>query len=197
MLELLRDVNFLAILEARDRELAREVKAGACRVCGGPLNVGNFPRKERGPVEVQGLALAGIRLSFCCGHCRKRHTSPSVRFLGRRIYFEVVFVLACVLPGEVTAPEAAAPPEVATPEVTTPEVASPPAAPTPPPMVASAPATLPGGLLNRYSGTAQERVLRLLNLLLPLSVTGPRPAPSSTIAIVDGVVEDPRAFCPP
>ena len=33
------------------------------------------------------------RLSFCCAVCRKRATSPSVRFLGRRVYLALAVVL--------------------------------------------------------------------------------------------------------
>ena len=36
------------------------------------------------------------RFSLCCGWCRKRCLPPSVRFLGRRVYFEAVVLLACV-----------------------------------------------------------------------------------------------------
>jgi hypothetical protein len=34
------------------------------------------------------------RLSFCCAVCRKRATSLSVRFLGRRVYLALAVVLA-------------------------------------------------------------------------------------------------------
>jgi hypothetical protein len=33
------------------------------------------------------------RLSFCCSRCRRRTTSVSVRFLGRRVYVGLVVVL--------------------------------------------------------------------------------------------------------
>jgi hypothetical protein len=33
------------------------------------------------------------RRSFCCARCRRRTTSRSVRFLGRRVYLSVVVVL--------------------------------------------------------------------------------------------------------
>ena len=38
------------------------------------------------------------RLSFCCAACRKRVTPPSVRFLGRRVFYGAVVVLSCVEP---------------------------------------------------------------------------------------------------
>lgn len=39
-----------------------------------------------------------MRLSLCCSRegCRRRSTPPSVRFLGRRVYAEVVVLVACV-----------------------------------------------------------------------------------------------------
>lgn len=200
MLKLLRDVNFFEILEACDRELARKVQEAPCPRCGGPMHVANFRRKERGPAAAQNLPLSGIRLSYCCGgDCRKRVTPESVRFLGRRVYLEVVFVLACVRCALALAFEAAAWP-----------------APTPAPALAPTgwlpvkrtlsrwkkwwakdftltgvwqallgrllppvePATLPGGLLNRLSGNPQERLLRLLKLLMPLSTAAPQAAPA-------------------
>jgi hypothetical protein len=36
------------------------------------------------------------RLSFCCAQCSKRVTPPSVRFLGRRVYYGALVVLACL-----------------------------------------------------------------------------------------------------
>lgn len=37
-----------------------------------------------------------MRWSLCCGHCRRRTTPPSVRFLGRRVYVGFVVFLAVV-----------------------------------------------------------------------------------------------------
>lgn len=272
LLALLLEAKFWEILEARDRELAWEAQTKGCQVCDGKLDVGNYPRKDRG-LGASGLPLAGIRLSFCCRvrGCRKRHTPPSVRFLGRRVYFGAIIILACVAKIGETSPSAAAEPESATlpagpepepesvtvpaaqaqevppPEVSptatatatavsetatamptatatttpTPEPGSTvtPAAPRPTRFESSSTATapfgvpdrtmtrwrrwwredfpksqvwqelrglllppigpeaLPGGLLGRYAGTLQEQVLQVLELLLPLSATGPRPAP--------------------
>ena len=54
-----------------------------------------FPRKPRGcPSQMR--ADYESRLSFCCATCRKRCTSMSVRFLGRRVYLGLVVVLASV-----------------------------------------------------------------------------------------------------
>lgn len=255
LLAFLLEAKFWEILEARDRELAWEAQTKGCQVCDGKLDVGNYARKDRG-LGASGLPLAGIRLSFCCRvrGCRKRHTPPSVRFLGRRVYFGAIIILACVAKIGETSPSAAAEPESATlpagpepepesvtvpaaqaqevppPEVSPTATATPtptpepgstvtPAAPRPTRFESSSTATapfgvpdrtmtrwrrwwredfpksqvwqelrglllppigpeaLPGGLLGRYAGTLQEQVLQVLELLLPLSATGPRPAP--------------------
>lgn len=246
LLALLLEVKFWEILEARDQELAREAQAKGCQVCDGKLDVGNYPRKDRG-LGASNLPLAGIRLSLCCRvrGCRKRHTPPSVRFLSRRVYLAPIFILACVAdiaeaspsaaaePVPVPAPAALAPEPEEAQEVPPPEVS--PATLTPSPPAAEGPTatpagpgptrsessstasfgasermvtrwrrwwreefpgtpvgqelrgrlmppldpdeSLPGGLLRRYTGTLQERVLRVLELLLPLSATRPRPPP--------------------
>jgi hypothetical protein len=91
--------EFFARLEKMDEEIAAAVAAGRCQHCDGPLHRGNYQRKPRGAF----LAVAGeaftIRHSLCCGRrgCRKRATPPSLRFLGRRIYLEVVVVLASMV----------------------------------------------------------------------------------------------------
>lgn len=40
---------------------------------------------------------ADFRYSLCCAKCRKRHTPPSVRFLGRKVYFGAVVVLVSAM----------------------------------------------------------------------------------------------------
>ena len=88
---LLQDPKFFALLLRIDHELAAQVRADGCR-CGGALHRADYPRKPRGcPVEVR--ADHSSRLSFCCAECRKRATSLSVRFLGRRVYFALAVVL--------------------------------------------------------------------------------------------------------
>ena len=87
---------YVALLEF-DRDLRDQCRAAGCS-CGGKLHVADFPRKPRGA----GCKLpAGYdrRLSLCCAQegCRHRATPPSVRFLGRRVYLEAVFVLACAM----------------------------------------------------------------------------------------------------
>ncbi len=88
---------FLMLLEI-DGELASQTREGRCKACGGVLHEGSHRRKGRG--EPKGLgAEYGVRFSFCCGveGRRKRATPPSVRFLGRRVYYGAVFVLIAAI----------------------------------------------------------------------------------------------------
>jgi hypothetical protein len=92
----LADKTLYALLEKSDEdlvELARQQGCGHCPV--GKLHRADYPRKPRGmncwpkdPKDTQ-------RFSLCCNQegCRRRHTPPSVRFLGRRVYGGVVAVL--------------------------------------------------------------------------------------------------------
>ena len=88
---LLQDPRFFLLLLRVDQELAQQTRAGGC-VCGGVLHRGNYPRKSRGCLpEVRSDFES--RFSFCCSICRKRTTSVSVRFLGRRVYLAMAVVL--------------------------------------------------------------------------------------------------------
>ena len=93
----LTDKNLWALLEHCDAELAEKCREEGCRHCGGKLHQAHYWRKPRGVAEAE--SRASRRHSFCCGRegCRKRHTPPSVRFLGRRIYVGVVVVLMSAL----------------------------------------------------------------------------------------------------
>ena len=89
---LLQDPNFFRLLLRIDEELAGELRAGGC-ACGGVLHSADYPRKPRGCLaEVRSQFES--RWSFCCNRCRKRATSMSVRFLGRRVYVALMVVLA-------------------------------------------------------------------------------------------------------
>ena len=89
---LIQNPNFLRLLLQIDADLADQMHAAGCS-CGGVLHRANYPRKPRAcPKEVR--ADFESRLSFCCNLCRKRSTSASVRFLGRRVYLGLVVVLA-------------------------------------------------------------------------------------------------------
>ena len=77
-----------------DEELAKTCRNLGCRVCQGVLHGAKYARKPLGlhQADAEGW---DKRHSFCCARegCRKRHTPPSVRFLGRRVYVGVVVVL--------------------------------------------------------------------------------------------------------
>jgi len=88
---LLQNPKFFSLLLQIDTELASQMHATAC-ACGGVLHRGNYPRKPRAcPKEVRHAFES--RFSFCCSRCRKRSTSKSVRFLGRRVYVALAVVL--------------------------------------------------------------------------------------------------------
>lgn len=88
----LQDLAFFRFLTRVDEEFAAATRLQGCRVCEGPLHVANYPRKPRGcPAAVQ--EEYARRLSFTCGRCDLRATSPSVRFAGRRVYLAVVLML--------------------------------------------------------------------------------------------------------
>ena len=87
---------FLALLLRIDHDLAAQTCADGCP-CGGVLHRADYPRKPRGcPVEVRHDHSS--RLSFCCSMCRRRATSMSVRFLGRRVYLALAVVLVSARP---------------------------------------------------------------------------------------------------
>lgn len=89
----LQDPAFFRFLTRIDEEFAAATRLGGCRSCAGPLHVADYPRKPRGcPAAV--LEEYSRRLSFTCGRCDRRATSPSVRFAGRRVYLAVVLMLA-------------------------------------------------------------------------------------------------------
>ena len=88
---LLQDPKFLTLLVRIDCEFAAQCRADGCR-CGGNLHRADYPRKPRGCTRSMRGEYSS-RLSFCCAVCRKRSTSLSVRFLGRRVYLALAVVL--------------------------------------------------------------------------------------------------------
>jgi hypothetical protein len=89
----LQDPAFFHFLTRIDEEFAAVARLGRCCGCAGPLHVADFPRKPRGcPAAVR--EEYSWRLSFTCGQCDARATSPSVRFAGRRVYLAVVLMLS-------------------------------------------------------------------------------------------------------
>ena len=84
--------QFFLFLIRLDEELAAQAQGGGCP-CGGVLHRANYPRKPRGCPTLAIREAFSSRLSFCCSRCRRRTTSVSVRFLGRRVYLGLVVVL--------------------------------------------------------------------------------------------------------
>jgi hypothetical protein len=87
--------KFLAALGGIDVERARRVQVGGCPRCGGALDRADYPRKPRGELGEAADAYTR-RLSLCCrvDGCRSRATPPSLRFLGRKVYFAALVVMA-------------------------------------------------------------------------------------------------------
>ena len=95
---ILQDSGFFALLLQLDQDQAAEAREAGC-ACGGSLHRACYRRKPRGgPQEGLGAEHC-VRLSFCCSvdGCRKRVTPPSLRFLGRKVFFGVWVLLLPVL----------------------------------------------------------------------------------------------------
>lgn len=94
---LLRDSSLFALLLRLDQDLAEQARKAGCP-CGGVLHSARYARKPRGGPEPLGPEL-GRRDSFCCSvqGCRRRVTPPSLRFLGRKVFFSVWVLLLPLL----------------------------------------------------------------------------------------------------
>src|SRR5207244_8371249 len=100
----LSTAKFWSLLLRIDEDLAAEVRAAGCAVCGGVLHSARYPRKPRGIDRCLLGEEYGQRWSFCCDRdgCRRRATPPSVRFLGRRVFLGAVVVLVTALSAGLT-----------------------------------------------------------------------------------------------
>jgi hypothetical protein len=90
---LLNDSSLYKFLLKLDEDLAMHCRKTGCS-CGGCLHSAIYPRKPRGnPPDVEDDC--NWRYSFCCARdgCRQRHTPPSFRFLGRKVFMGAVVVL--------------------------------------------------------------------------------------------------------
>ena len=92
------DGKFFCLLLAFDEDLAEKARLARCQFCRAPLHQAHFQRKPRGgsqDLDDQHTC----RFSFCCYRCRKRLTPPSFRFLSRKVYFGVIFLLVSAMLG--------------------------------------------------------------------------------------------------
>jgi len=89
----LADQEIFQLLEKVDADLTRETRLKGCLLCGGKLHRSDYDRKPRGGPQWD------LRFSLCCAQegCRRRHTPPSVRFMGRRVYAGLVVVLVSAM----------------------------------------------------------------------------------------------------
>ena len=85
-------------LSDADRLIAAAVAAMGCPKCGdGQLNDGSYLRKPRFQSGSTAWGADWPRCSLVCTKCRRRTLPPSVMFLGRKVYVELVVVAAAVL----------------------------------------------------------------------------------------------------
>jgi len=181
---LLADARFYQLLLAIDADIAADCRAAGCHQCGGVLHSARFPRKPRGAPA--GLDKAyNNRFSFCCSgsECRKRATPPSLRFLGRKVYLAAVVTLVSAMQHGAKAARRQLSDLLGVSRRTVArwrdwwlsvftagpfwKMAS--AAFMPP----ADPACLPLSLLDRFIGSAEERLLGFLRLLMPLTGGSP------------------------
>lgn len=89
----LADQELFQLLEKVDADLLEEARSQGCLLCGGKLHRSDYERKPRGGPQWD------LRFSLCCAKegCRRRHTPPSVRFMGRRVYAGLVVVLVSAM----------------------------------------------------------------------------------------------------
>lgn len=175
---LLKDSRFFRLLLQIDTELAAQSRASGCH-CGGVLHCANYPRKPRCCLD-EVRADFELRFSFCCNQCRKRTTSVSVRFLGRRVYLGLAVVLMSAGRTEATSVVAQLGEIMNVPARTiqrwrnwwveqfllTPLWQAACARFMPPVALNQ----LPASLIDRFVGTAAEQLMRLLVFLSPLTV---------------------------
>jgi hypothetical protein len=75
--------SFHNLLKEIDYDLSEQERAKGCAHCGGSLHRSDYPRSPCG-VPVQHRKYYEERYSHCCSQCRKRSTSQSLRYFGRR-----------------------------------------------------------------------------------------------------------------
>jgi hypothetical protein len=90
------DSNFHLFLQKIDQELAENICQKGCPHCGGKLHQADYPRSPLGMPRLF-RNFYDRRFSFCCETCRRRTTSQSLRFFGRRWYPAPLFILISIL----------------------------------------------------------------------------------------------------
>jgi hypothetical protein len=95
----LTEQNLFQFFKKCDNELAEKCRHVGCQHCPGVLHRSDYKRKPRGGPPSDQPPPDVYRDSFCCDQegCRKRHTPPSIRFLGRKVYWAVVVILTTAL----------------------------------------------------------------------------------------------------
>jgi hypothetical protein len=89
----LAEQHLYQLLEKVDADLTERARQAGCLICGGTLHRGDYDRKPRGGPQWD------TRFSLCCAHegCGRRHTPPSVGFMGRRVYAGLIVVLVSAM----------------------------------------------------------------------------------------------------
>lgn len=91
-------LSLVQLLFRIDQDLADQRQTARCPHCDGPLHHGNYQRKPRGLLDRLPDEYF-VRQSFCCGNpeCRRRCLPSSVLFMGRRVYWRGVILMAMAL----------------------------------------------------------------------------------------------------
>lgn len=96
--KLLQTANLFHLLFIIDSALAAIKRSTGCPYCGGPLHQSNYTRQPRGgPAGLPEKYC--LRRSLCCGRegCRRRSMPESCLFMGRRVYWRCVVLIAISL----------------------------------------------------------------------------------------------------
>jgi hypothetical protein len=181
---LLQDPKLLTLLLRVDHEFAAQRRADGCR-CGGNLHCADYPRKPRGCPRSMRDDYSS-RLSFCCAVCRTRSTPLSVRFLGQRVYLAlaVVLVSASRTASTPTGVRLSAELGVSRQTLQRWQVWWTEQFPLTPLWRATCARFMPsadvlrfpGSLLERFTGSPADRLMRLLVFLSPVTLRGGEPA---------------------
>ncbi len=95
---LLAHATFHDFLLACDRDLASQARHRGCSFCQSPVHSGHYRRKPRGRLCRLGPE-HDWRFSLCCARhgCRTRKTPPSLRFLGPKVYLAATMMVIAIL----------------------------------------------------------------------------------------------------